>query len=252
MRNSDSVRRLTLIIGAAIFVMGSTAFAHTTIRSQATEGVTEDNALKIGHTCETDDGDHIPVIGQSVLFPTQSPEITTSDGSVIPDMSQVIELGGLQGLARPIQDKSVFKKQQQKYDALENVIGFAAAAGSLDPEIPGRAPFQFAAPRIVASSCAKRLLIKVAIADICVRGTSVQDSLKFGKVNMWIPDNESMYSIAAKAEGIDGLGGAATLTVNRNLTTNPLPPACGAGIDVTVTPSAADMNANFGIPGYWP
>ncbi len=240
------------VFGAALAVAVSTASAHTTIRSQATEGVTEDNALKIGHTCETADESHIPVIAQSVIFPTLDPVLTASDGSTIANLAQVIEQGSLVGLGRPIQDKSVFKMQRQKYDELGNVIGFEAAAGSLDPEIPGRAPFQYAAPRFVAGSCAKRLLIKVAIADICVRGTGMNDSIAFGKVNLWIPDDSSQIATLAKSRNVDGVGGAATLTVNRNLTTNPLAAACGAGIDVTVTPSAADIDKNMPIAGFWP
>ena len=55
-----------------------------------------------------------------------------------------------------------------------------------------------------------------------------------------------------KAQDIDGIGAPATLTINRNLATNPLPASCGAGIDVTMTPSAADITANLPIPGVWP
>jgi hypothetical protein len=50
---------------------------------------------------------------------------------------------------------------------------------------------------------------------------------------------------------VDGVGSPATLTVNRNLVTNPLSASCGAGIDVTVTPNPADVDANLPIPEYW-
>lgn len=252
MFNVTVARLLAGVFGFALAAVVSTAGAHTTIRSQATEGVTEDNALKIGHTCETEDGNHIPVIAQSVIFPTMDPVITTSDGSTISSMAQVIELGSLAGLGRPLQDRNIFRTQRQKYDDLDNVIGFEAANGSLNTEIPGRVPFQYAAPRIVAGSCAKRLLIKVAIADICLRGFGMEDSIAFGKANLWIPDDSSRIATMAKAASVDGVGAPATLTVNRNLTTNPLPAACGAGIDVTVTPSAADIDKNLRITGYWP
>src|SRR3954468_14682390 len=147
-----SVKRAATLVAAMLFTT-SAAFAHTTIKAQATEGVSDDNALKIGHGCATADGDHIPVVAQSVVFPTLAPEITGSDGSTYTDMSQLIEQGTLAGLARPLQDRSIFHVQRQKYDALGNVIGFAAAMGSLNPEIPGRVPFQFAAPKIIAASC---------------------------------------------------------------------------------------------------
>ena len=247
-------KRISVV--ACIAVIGliavAAAGAHTTIRSQATESVTDDNALKIGHGCETPDGGHIPVVTQSVVFPSDAPELATSDGSAISGLPAVIEQGTLAGLARAIQDRSVFRSQQVKVDALGNQIGFSAQGGSLNVDTPGRVPFQFTAPKFVANSCAKRLLVKVAIADVCLLGKGLADSIQPGKVNLWIPDNGSQFAAIGKPLGIDGIAAPATLTVNRNLTTNPLPASCGAGIDVTVTPSAADVTANLPIPGVWP
>jgi hypothetical protein len=252
MLNSNRVRNAAWIVGVACLAAASAPFAHTTIRSQATESVTDDNALKIGHGCATSDGGHIPVIAQSVVFPSSSPQITTSDGSAIRDLSDVIEQGSIVGLAKPIQDKSIFRSQRVKVDALDNVIGFSATQGALNVELPGRVPFQFTAPKFVATTCAKRLLIKVAIADVCLLTVGAPGNVVVGKVNLWIPDNGSQFAMLAQQSGIDGLGAPATLTVNRNLATNPLGTACGAGIDVTVTPSAADVDANLPIPQYWP
>jgi hypothetical protein len=243
-----SIRRVAVLAAATAFA-SATAVAHTTIRDQATEGKTADNALKIGHGCTTATGDKLPVIEQSVVFPTVSPVITASDGSVIAALNQVIVQGGLNGLVAPIQDRSVFEAQQVKYDALGNKIGFSATFGLLATDQLGRVPFQFTSPSFVATSCAKRLLVKVAIADVCVHGAL--DNPRAGALNLWVPNNGSKYSNAAAAQSIDGLGSPATLTVNRDLTANPLPPACGAGIDVTLTPSAADVDANLPIPGYF-
>jgi hypothetical protein len=65
MLNSNAAKRAVWIIGAALFVVGSTAFAHTTIRSQVTESTTDDNAIKIGHGSETPDGSaHRPWLPQ--------------------------------------------------------------------------------------------------------------------------------------------------------------------------------------------
>jgi hypothetical protein len=238
---------------ALALVVAAGAAAHTTVRSQATEGVTDDNALKVAHGCETTDDKMIPVVMQSVVLPTVSPDITTSDGSQVAGLPAVIEQGGLNGLAKAIQDRSVFRSQQVKVDALGNVIGFSGTQGALDPAFPGRVPFQFTAPKFVTTSCAARLLVKVAIADVCLTaGAGLADSVQAGKVNLWIPDNASAFATTGKPLAIDGIGSPATLIVNRNLATNPLAPACGAGIDVTVTPSAADVDANLPIPGVWP
>jgi hypothetical protein len=239
-----------LVCGAGLLIgIGSAAIAHTTVRAQATEGRTEDNALRIGHGCAVAGGDALPVIAQSVVFPSASPTLTASDGSTIADLGAVVTQGTLAGLARPLQDRSIFLTQQVKRDALGNIIGFSASDGSLAVDLLGRVPFQFAAPGFVAASCAKRLLIRVAIADIC--SLSAADTIRAGKVNLWIPDNDSQYATMAAAAGIDGLGAPATLIVNRDTAATPLAPACGAGVDVTVTPSAADVDANLAIPGVW-
>ncbi|MDD5579226.1 MAG: hypothetical protein PHY16_08110 [Methylobacter sp.] len=69
-------------------------------------------------------------------------------------------------------------------------------------------------------------------------------------MNLWIPDNGSQYAVLGTAAGVDGVGEPPVLQVNRDLINNPLNPSCGAGIEVTVTPSAADIDAHLGIPGW--
>lgn len=239
------IRTKSVLSAVLGLVVASQAQAHTTIKSATTEGVRDDNALRIGHGCE---GDH-PVIAQSVVFPTELPEITPSDPNVlIGDLAEVVTPGSLAGLAQSIQDRSLFSFQDETLDANGNVVGFRAGNGSLKTHLVGRVPFQFSAPSFVAQSCARRLLIKVAIADIC----SVKPPfLEPHKVNLWIPDNGSTVAIEGAAAGVEGIGGAATLTVNRSLTTNALPSHCGAGFDVTVTPSAAQVDRDLPIPFYW-
>jgi len=229
---------LTLCLAAA------GASAHTTVKSQATEGVRDDNALRIGHGCEDNE-----VIAQSVVFPTDAPELGASDPTVeILDLSEVIVQGSLAGLVGSIQDRSIFERQGEKTDALGNVIGFFARQGRLDLELAGRVPFSFTAPHFVEESCAKRLLIRVAIADICKTG---KQAIRPGKVNLWIPDNGSAFASEGNAHGVDGVGAPATLTVNRNLMANPPDEACGAGFDVIVTPSAAQVDRDLPIPRHW-
>ena len=105
MSNSKFVNRLACFAGPMLMAAAFAASAHTTIRSQATESTTEDNALRIGHGCETPAGASIPVIAQSVVFPSDAPEVTTSDGSAVAGLQAVIEQGTLAGLARAIQDR---------------------------------------------------------------------------------------------------------------------------------------------------
>jgi len=205
---------------AVALVAAPLASAHTSVRSQATEGVTSDNALRIGQGCAVAGGVPITVVAQSVVFPTLTPSVSASDGSAVA-LGTVIVQGTLAGLARAIDDKSVFMSHEQKSDALGNSIGFAAYDGSLSADLDGRIPFEFAAPRFVASSCASRLLVKVAVVDVC--SVAAGDTASAGKVDLWIPDNGSQYATSGKA----------------------------AGVDVTVTPSAADVDANLGIRGVW-
>jgi hypothetical protein len=249
MHKSKLMKKPLVLVAVAALIAASGAGAHTTVRSQATEARTDDNALRIGHGCSVSGGATLPVIAQSVVFPTVAPALTSSDNTAVAGLSAVITQGTLAGLARTLQDGSVFMSQQVKRDALGNSIGFSATDGSLATDLAGRVPFQFAAPGFVASSCAKRLLVKVAIADIC--SLAEGDTVKAGKVNLWIPDNGSQYAVQGGPAGIDGIGAPATLIVNRDTTANPLPPACGAGVDITVTPTAADVDANLRIPGVW-
>ncbi len=244
------VRRAALVMGAALFAVCTTAFAHTTILNQMTEGTTADNALKIGHGCTTPAGYMIPVVAETAVWPTDNPIVTASDGSAIADLSQVIVQGTLAGLLSPIQNRDIFQQQQLKLDALGNKIGFSGTKGNLvEPGWLGRVPWQFAPPKFVATSCATQLLVKVAVADICIKQIGNYD---VGYVNFWIPDNGSAYATAAHAlHNDEGVGAPATLTINRNLTTNPLPAACGAGMTVTVNVSPDQVDSDLPIPGYW-
>jgi hypothetical protein len=236
---------------AAVFALSlcllplSSALAHTTVKLQQTEGVRDDNALRIGHGCEGDRD----VIAQSVVFPTDAPVLSLDDpNAVVPELADVITQGSLAGLAQSIQDRSIFDLQTEIVDENRNVVGFQARKGRLSHELVGRVPFQFTPPTFVAESCAARLLIKIAIADICSVKKPVLDPTK---LSLWIPDNGSAIATAALAAGVEGIGGAATLTVNRNLLANPLAEGCGAGFDVTVTPSAAQVDRDLPIPKYW-
>lgn len=237
--------RMPILVLCGALAFAGTAAAHTSVKSPATEGVRDDNAFRIGHGCE---GDR-PVVAQSIVFPTDAPELEASDPSVVVgDLSEVILQGGLAGLAQSIQDRSIFGFQDEIVDANGNVVGFQAGKGSLNPKLVGRVPFQFSAPRFVADSCARRLLVEIAVADIC---SAKQPILDPHKVNLWIPDNGSLFAAEGRAAGVEGIGDPATLIVQRNLVTNPLAESCGAGFDVIVTPSAAQVDRDLPIQYYW-
>jgi hypothetical protein len=173
------------------------------------------------------------VIAQSVVFPSAAPELSTSDGSPVASFDAVIEQGAVAGARARHPGQGRVSRATSQARRTRQHDGFSGTSGSLDVDALGRVPFQFAAPKFVATSCARRLLVKVAIADVCLLGAGLADSVKQGKVNLWIPDNGSPFAVAGKAQNIDGIGAPATLTINRNVAANPLPASCGAGIDVT-------------------
>ena len=166
------------------------------------------------------------------------------------NLSDVIDQGGIAGLVDVIQSKDIFTVQKEKVRCLRQCYrDFMVKQDRLHVELQGRVPFAFTAPNFVTTSCVKKLNIEVAIADICVL---TKPTIQAAKVNLWIPDNGSQYAIKGAAAGVDGVGEPPVLQVNRDLDRhNPLDPSCMAGIDVTVTPSAADVDANLGIPGHW-
>ncbi|HSV46036.1 MAG TPA: hypothetical protein VLJ58_09620 [Ramlibacter sp.] len=142
-------------------------------------------------------------------------------------------------VAQLIQNKDIFGKQKEKTNGTGNVIGFESSEGSLDPTLHGLVPFRTAGVSFPADSCATRLVVQIAIADICEKN---------GATNLWIPSVTAKYTDPA----VDGIGAPASLTFNRDLGKNPLPASCGAGYTLTVTPSAEYVDAHLKLDGYLP
>lgn len=246
MSRSTKMKNLAAISVAAVMgVAVQSAFAHTGIRDKAVEGLSAYNAIAIGHTCEIPGTETSrPVIAQSVVFPTLDPQVYRADNLKPLSLENIIEQGSLVDLPQLIQDKSIFTKQDEKTNAEGQVTGFIGAYGNLQPNLRGVVPFRMGSVNFVADSCAKTLLVKVAIADICTRAFPP----KPGTANLWIPNTTSKFSDPT----IDGIGAPATLTISRDLVANPLRPACGAGFDVVVSPSDQDIDQNLKIRNYWP
>jgi hypothetical protein len=220
---------------AALLANATAAQAHTTIQNQAFEGQTTYNHIVIGHGCTAADGSKLPVIAQSVLFPTVRPVYSVT--GTMAGNPAVVSIGSLANIAQLIQSKDVFAKQKEKLNAGGQVIGFEGSEGALHPALHGLVPFRTAGITFPADSCAVRLVVRVAIADICQKN---------GAKNLWIPALTAKYADPA----VDGIGSPASLTFNRDLARNPLPAACGAGYTFTVAPSAEDIDANLKLDGY--
>jgi hypothetical protein len=222
------------------------ARADTTVRDQAMEGKTSYHALVISHGCENPQlGKMTPVKAQSMILPTLKPIITRADTGETLQWTDVVEDDtgmGLAGRVELIQDRSIFKTQYPIYDGAGNRIGFYGTGGNLQVDSLGLVPFRFAAVTFVAGGCARRLLIKLAVADIC----SLEFPPKPGTAGLWIPSTTTRFRNPLL------MGNPAVLIVNRDLVNNPLPvnAGCGTGFDVTVTPSAQDVDASLPFKGW--
>ena len=224
----------TRLIGLAL-ACSLSAHAHTTVQNQASEGTTTYNNLVIGHGCTLADGSRLPVIAQSVLFPTVNPRFTTT--GTVSGNPAVVSISSFANVAQLIQNRNIFSVQKEKTNAAGNVIGFESTEGSLDPTLHGLVPFRTAGVSFPTDSCATKLVVQVAIADICQ---------KLGAKNLWIPALTAKYADPT----VDGIGAPASLTINRDLAKNPLAASCGAGYTLTVTPSNEDVDANLKIDGF--
>jgi len=264
MLHSKSIKSLAIgSLAAALCVAGQSALAHTSGKDPVTEGTSSFNALQIGHTCELENGKKIPIVAQSVVFPTVSPTVTQlviTDNKTNPVTTQetpttldaeITDALGIAGKADLIQNRDIFKRQNEIYDAKGNVIGFNGTHGRLDSNLRGLVPFRFTPVTFKATSCAKRMLVKIAVADICKKGVFPP---KAGTANLWIPATTAKFTDSM----IDGIGRPANLTINRDTKNNPLPETgCptnadgSVGYDVVVVPSASDVDANLPIKGYW-
>ncbi|MGZ5052947.1 MAG: hypothetical protein ACXWF8_12735 [Methylobacter sp.] len=239
------------LVAIGTLIAASSAVAHTSVRDTLTEGTAGYTALVIGHGCANSAGVYSSVTAQSVLFPvgnatatyTVTQGTTTSEVSA-GTLSQHLVAGKLDGAISLVPDRNIFSNQTYKVNASGQVIGFTSTGGSLYTDSTGTAkfrglvPFYVAAQTFVSTSCAKSVKIKIAVGDVC--------DLSKGLANTWVPSATQLgtsYTIAGY--NWDGVGSPATLTINRNLTTNPLPttgcPVSG-GYDANIWPSAQDID----------
>ncbi len=235
----------TLLAG----ILLQNANAHTVIQpSEIPEGTRSDNYLVITHGCTNE-----PVIGTSVVFPDGLDSTIVANGNPhAGPLSDFIQNWG--GLIQIYQDHSIFSEQDVKRDTRGNVVGFWAGGGrTIASHIFGRIPFVTSAALINPESCAKSVRFAVAAADIC-KITTINDlNTTENAVSFWIPAVGSKYDGTPGGHAFDF---PVYFTITRDLATNPLPESCGAGLQVTVRPSAAqidrDMPIQFNGAQVWP
>ena len=237
---------LTLfVLAGSILVASQMASAHTRLQ---TPSIDENSAAHgsnynhevISHGCRN------PVTGTAdidtqatvLVFPDGVNSTITVDG-VESDQTLIDFVTNWGNPVQKIQSKDVFTIEEEIKDPLGNVLGYWAAGGGLKGGLTGLIPFRTSGVVIESTSCAKTVKFIVAIADIC-KLTSVS-GFNDADVMLWTPAVGSMFD---GTEDLNGYNSPASLTVNR---TSALPEACGEGVDVVVTPSAAQLNRDMTV-----
>ena len=228
-----------------------------------------------------------PTFGTSVVFPnaiSYTPIIGINSGAgVVYSTTKATDLySPLAGIGQIIRTGGPWRAHNNKADALGNVDGFWTGGDNYDQTIstPVNIPFYTHAMTINPKSCARTITFELAIADFCNNIATSSDNAKDHEVLYWSPipnflgvpgqpfgtptgditrgipvahaySNYDGYSDAAHTVPGDGWGSPATLTVTRNLATNPLPSNCtgngGKGDDVYVYPSAEQINKELPV-----
>jgi hypothetical protein len=238
------------------------------------------NYVTISHGCPPST-DRRATMGTSVVFPnaiSYHPIIGIDSGAgkvYATDQDPTKYYSPLAGLGTFIRT-GVWEFSSVKVDALGNIDGFWTGGKAYNQKIsaPVNVDFYANTVTIAPASCARSVTFELAIADFCdisVPGATAKDE----EVLYWSPipnfsgvpgqpfgaptadatrnipagpsySNYDGYKDAAHTIAGDGWGSPATLTVNRDLTNNPLPQGCsgngGAGDDVYVYPSAEQIN----------
>ncbi|TYP94579.1 MULTISPECIES: hypothetical protein [Nitrosomonas] len=240
----NKIRTLTLALAAAVLAgVGQNALAHTRLEVPlVTENVRVTNNVTIGHGC----GEKA-IIGTSVVFPDGTDSTITVGGQ--PHNGTLTDFVSNWGPnVQPLQTRAVFDFVDEKQGPTGNVVGFWSGGGSGMPaHMNAFVPFRVSATNIEPTSCAKSVKFFVSIVDICeITGI---DALRSGSgesggpVNLWTHNNLGTPYDRVGAED----DGPASLTINRDLTNNPLPGSCNGGVDVEVKPSAAQINRDMPI-----
>ena len=217
-------------VTTALLSVSSAALAHTTFEtSSMAEGVRVLNNVQIGHACSAT----ASVVATSVVFPDGK------DSSIIVGSS--VYSGPLTDFVtnwgpniQPLFTRAVFDETREINDSTGNVVGFWAGGG---PGMPNNmvayVPFRVNATNIVPTSCAVSVRFRANIIDICNLSKASAIHAE-GNAHFWTMANlGTPYDADSTA--------AASLTITRNLVTNPLPANCGNGLAVEVTPSAAQV-----------
>lgn len=237
------------VITGSILVVSQMVNAHTRLQTPiidenaASHGSNYNNEI-ISHGCANPDtgSNDINTIATIVVFPDGVDSIITVDDEVS-DKTLIDFVSNWGSPVQKIQSKDIFDLEEEIKDPLGNVVGYWAASiggAGLKGGLTGVVPFRTSGVVFEPTSCAKTVKFIVAIADVC-KLTNVAD-FNNSDVELWTPAVGSMFD---GIEGVSkGYNSPASLMVQR---TSELPEACGEGVDVVVTPSAAQLDRDMTV-----
>jgi hypothetical protein len=136
----------------------------------------------------------------------------------------------------------------------------------------GLAPFKVGAIKFNPTSCAISLKVRIAIANWCKSGSGTKPLTSEGytaddRIDVWMGHltpkfNDELVMPNAYTNHVPSGTYWPTMTIARNLTTNPIDASCNGGYNLAIEPADADIDAHLPIPRgvapkgawqwYWP
>lgn len=253
MLSSTQFKKLALCsMTTALLAASQSGFAHTRLQtSTILENTRVYNNIAIGHGCGDD-----PVMGTSVVFP-DSTAIATSkpagDANAAPEdagaVTNWIEGAG-EGYAKKVYSTELFLAEGQKTSARGNTVGFWTGGGALPAHnYVGLVPFRTDPIQIQPASCAKTVTFVVSIGDVC-KLTPI-DGFSEATANLWSPivgsnyDGTADHYTPATLKVVRNIEGTPATATTVAIPANPLPAECGDGLDITITPTAEQLNRDM-------
>lgn len=229
-----------------LFGVSSLAFAHTTIKDQATEGKTLYTAATISHGCGFADKPTLGPIAQSMVFPNGPLAIITrADTEAAIPLGDVLAGGAhSNGIINPgaIQNNDVFSSIVELTDETEVVRAIHYRDGFLDPTLTGVIPFNLSGVTFMPESCAHTVRVRIGIANWCHHEVGNR------RADVWIGKATPVFNDL----DVLSIDFWPTLTINRDLENNPLPESCGEGYEAIVEPSAEAIDQYLPMAGFIP
>jgi hypothetical protein len=302
MKKLTLAKKMALVSAATVVSFAAqNVMAHTGIRDVVQEGAVSINALNLSHGCNGN-GDSTTektenIVAMSALFPnaadpkmavvTKLNPTTGASLGTLPDLSDdivgvvagvgftVLGLNTIQPNVFPNFIPNIDKNTLVGAHSTPLKRGFAAhngprpyASAPLWMEVTSGsayAPFNVGPISFKSTSCAKSLRVRVAEVNWCMKGKA--NDTNPARADVWIGHMTSKFNDAyvmpySQADMDAGKFYWPTMTVVRNLTTNPLPAGCGDGYNLAIEPADADIDANLPMPRglaptgapqyYWP